>query len=373
MKSQLNTGEKNPSDLRSISARSNQPCSPVMLRPRTPPPMPKPPNRHPKDYNKLTRDLKARKENHQNKLPRDPRLQDSSLLIPTRNQFGRETEYHYSYVSSLETLKVMLNNPAIRDIYQNAAHDGRDVTGYHDISDGKIVKDNDFFNQRYTLRLAFFQDAFEVCNPLGSYKKSNKMIGLYLSLLNLPPYLCSELKNIKLVILCKEKYQEEFGWREILKPLLRDLKILETDGIDILCGNVTLTFKGSLVCFSGDNLGIHGIGGYVESFGKNKYVCRYCNMPSDEFLAYPSIIKPFRSVEEYRTDASEAQKTGEIVRGIKSNSPLNDLREFHVSKPGLPSYIDHDLFEGFVPYDLWLCIEYFVSNKIMHQDEFMWT
>ncbi|KAJ8677982.1 hypothetical protein QAD02_013769 [Eretmocerus hayati] len=184
-----------------------------------------------------------------------------------------------------------------------------------------------------------------------------------MSLLNLPCYLRSKLKNIKLVFLCKEKHQKEFGREEILKPLVRDLKILETKGIDIQTENGVINFKAGLVCLCGDNLGSHGIGGYIESFSKNRYVCRYCSTSLDEFIANPTVIRLLRSVEEYSKDASEAERTGKIVRGIKFNSAFNDLQEYHVSKPGLPPCIDHDLFEGFVPYDLWLCIEYFVKIK----------
>ena len=42
---------------------------------------------------------------------------------------------------------------------------------------------------------------------------------------------------------------------------------------------------------------------------------------------------------------------------------MNSLREYHVENPGLPPCIAHDLFEGFLQYDLLLVINYFVVKK----------
>lgn len=52
-------------------------------------------------------------------------------------------------------------------------------------------------------------------------------------------------------------------------------------------------------------------------------------------------------------------------KGVKLSSPLNDLRYFHVCSPGLPPCIGHDLFEGIIPHDLMLCINYFVKQRIL--------
>jgi hypothetical protein len=42
---------------------------------------------------------------------------------------------------------------------------------------------------------------------------------------------------------------------------------------------------------------------------------------------------------------------------------FNSLSHYHVCNPGLPPCLGHDLFEGVVPYDLRLYLEYFVTTK----------
>lgn len=74
--------------------------------------------------------------------------------------------------------------------------------GYSDIKDGNVVKLNPFFKEG-VLQVILFQDAFEVCNPLGSSKGKFKMVGIYMTLGNLPPYMRSKTDNYKLVALCK--------------------------------------------------------------------------------------------------------------------------------------------------------------------------
>ncbi|KAJ8677557.1 hypothetical protein QAD02_013344 [Eretmocerus hayati] len=113
----------------------------------------------------------------------------------------------------------------------------------------------------------------------------------------------------------------------------------------------------------------HGIDGYVETFtGLIKFICRYCDMSFDEFLQDPSKFQPLRTIEEYSENAAEAEATKTTVKGIKANSSLDNLQAYHVPEPGLPPCIDHDVYEGFAAYDLWLCIEYLVKQKCSEID-----
>ncbi|OXU21780.1 hypothetical protein TSAR_002996 [Trichomalopsis sarcophagae] len=64
------------------TSKTSRPRSPPIPRPQTPPPMPQPPSHHPKEYNKLTKDLKARKkESHRNKLADNPRVPESVQMM----------------------------------------------------------------------------------------------------------------------------------------------------------------------------------------------------------------------------------------------------------------------------------------------------
>lgn len=96
---------------------------------------------------------------------------------------------------------------------------------YSDYHCGFNYKNNDFFNENKKIEIIIFQDAFEVCNPLGSSKKKHKLIGVYMMIGNVPPEYRSNTKNIQLVLLCKESYIKDFGFDIILKPLIQDLMI----------------------------------------------------------------------------------------------------------------------------------------------------
>ena len=74
---------------------------------------------------------------------------------------------------------------------------------------------------------------------LGSAKYVHKLVAVYFILANLHSF--NHLIN-----------QEEF-----FKPLIDDLKLLETEGID---AGFPCKVRGRVVCIAGDNLGQHWIG-----------------------------------------------------------------------------------------------------------------
>lgn len=87
-----------------------------------------------------------------------------------------------------------------------------------------FIKKNILFNQvRKNIEIILFQDAFEICNPLGSSKKKHKLIGVYMMLGNIPHQYRSCIRNIQLVMLCKESHIKNFSFEVILQPLIRDL------------------------------------------------------------------------------------------------------------------------------------------------------
>lgn len=102
------------------------------------------------------------------------------------------------------------------------------------------------------------------------------MLGVYMSLGNLPGYVRTHINSIKLVALCKK---EEFDHEKVYGKIVEDLKILKTDGIQI--GDCIL--KGGLFFVTGDNLGSHGLGGFTENFSTVDYICRFCMMTRNEF------------------------------------------------------------------------------------------
>ena len=114
-----------------------------------------------------------------------------------------------------------------------------------------------FFFQSNTSALQFilYQDSFEVVNPLGSAKKKHKILGVYCTLGNLPAYLRSKVNIIQLVLLCEEKHLTSLSsYKSLFSPLIRDLKKLESEGINVGIGK---SVCGTVAYISGDNLGSH--------------------------------------------------------------------------------------------------------------------
>lgn len=283
--------------------------------------------------------------------------------ISLYNKQGKETNCRYSYVPILKTLENMLqNNNVIKHCIKCDTQ--KSSNGVFDIKDGTVFQKNQFFkNEINNIQLILYQDAFECCNPIGMSKGKFKEVGVYMMLANLPTYLRSRVEYIKLVLLCRNKFIRQFSWAEVMKELIKDLKILESDGISVSLPDGIITLKGSVVVVLGDNLGSHEIGGFVENFSTNQNFCRYCTKSLKDLRNNIFDDKPMRTVESYKTCVTEAMITKKPVQGIKSDSPLNTLQYFHVCNPGLPPCLAHDLFEGVAQFDMWLAIHYFIKKK----------
>ncbi|KAJ8677528.1 hypothetical protein QAD02_013315 [Eretmocerus hayati] len=99
------------------------------------------------------------------------------------------------------------------------------------------------------------------------------------------------------------------------------------------------------------------------NFSTAQFFCRFCEISLDDFRANPLIRKALRTHESYERCAMEAERTGNTVMGVISRSALNELNHFKVI-PGLPSCIDHDLYEGIIPKDSFLALKFLITKKM---------
>lgn len=122
--------------------------------------------------------------------------------------------------------------------------------------------------------------------------------------------------------------------------------------------------KGTILVICGDNLGSHGIDGYLESFQAHHY-CRYCTLTKAQIGTGPAYLEgEYRTPESYQCAIQELRDNNmKSCNGIKFDSLFNTLSYFHVANPGLPPCLGHDLFEGVVDYDMAIFIGYFVDKK----------
>ena len=224
-----------------------------------------------------------------------------------------------------------------------------------DFTDGKVFRSNKFFQEnKKCLQIILYQDSFEIVNPIGSAKKKHKVLAVYMNIGNIPDHLRSHINTIKLVALCKEV---DFNHKQVYGKLVEDLKILEESGIEVN----TNVIKGSLAFITGDNLGSHALGGFVENFSTTQYFCRFCLVTKNEFHSDVSKIHEPRTIESYNRAVDQAD-IDKNFEGVKFNSVFNELNNYHVCSPGLPPCLGHDLFEGIVAYDLLLYVRYFIDH-----------
>lgn len=98
---------------------------------------------------------------------------------------------------------------------------------------------------------------------------------VYIYLACLSPELSSSLYYIYLVALFKTDDKNCFGNHAIFKDLIAELNYLESIGIEVSVNNKNYNILFKLGLILGDNLGLHSILGFVESFVAN-YHFRFC-------------------------------------------------------------------------------------------------
>jgi len=180
-------------------------------------------------------------------------------------------EFHY--VPILETLKNYLQQS---DVWASCQQKRNAGSMLHSFTDGRmwqncaVYLDCDMF-----IRIHLYSDEFELCNPLGSRRGEHKVCAFYFLVGNLDTKYWSLLSNIHLALLCKYKHIKNVGYNAVLKPLLADVRVLETEGIVVAIDSVQHHVFGSVVTLSGDNLTSHMLGGFNSSFSFGR-VCRQC-------------------------------------------------------------------------------------------------
>lgn len=268
----------------------------------------------------------------------------------------------FLYVPILKMLQTILNN---RDILDKAMSSESNVTqSYKSYKDGFQFKDNHLLTEEeFRITLSLYIDGFEVANPLGTSKGKHKLCAIYWVLGNLHPKYRSSLHSIQLALLCKVSYIKEYGYSEILHPLVQDLVSLEQHGVYV--EQLGSSIKGTVLFVAADNLAAHSLGGFFESFTVSR-MCRFCMAKREEIQ-----LKEVRTgTFQPRTKESHARHVLDVLEdstmsqeyGVKGNCPLTvSLEHFHVVD-GYPPDLLHDLLEGVVPLELALCLKGLISK-----------
>jgi len=284
----------------------------------------------------------------------------SSFYIPPE-KVSLPTRAFFYYVPIEKTVENIFTDCARSFDFYGLPHREHNIV--KDFTDGTTFINRRFFEENpHAIRLILYQDCFELVCPIGPAKKKHNILGVYLSIGNLPDYLRSHVSSIFLVALCKKN---DFNHESLYGYIVEKLKLLETTGIAIPGHGI---IKAGLVFVVGDNLGSHELGGFNENFSKSEYFCRYCCISRKQFESpYGYFYKgEKRTADNY--DAAIGQTTIKTKKGIKFNSAFNSLECFHVSEGGLPPCFAHDVWEGFGAYDVALVIHDIIEKGWLTYD-----
>ncbi|CAI6359118.1 unnamed protein product [Macrosiphum euphorbiae] len=208
------------------------------------------------------------------------------------------------------------------------------------------------------LPIFLFFDDYEVGNPLGSHSGIHKLGAVYLTVPCIPIHRQASLNNIFLTLLFHSSDRQKFGNNIIFRPLIDELNYLKETGIEINTAKFEGNIKFELGLIVGDNIGVHSITGFVESFSSN-YPCRMCKIKKEDMRKQCYVDMTLqRSWEQYTSDVSE----GDVTRiGIKEACVWHDVKSFKVLyQVGVD--IMHDLLEGVCKYDMSFLIFYYDND-----------
>ena len=282
----------------------------------------------------------------------------------------------YQYIPLLTSLKALLCDSSIQEQIQqlpNRFHkDGR----IEDFCDGTRFNRHPLFSQNpNALQIVAHYDELEVCNPLGSHVKSNKVGVVSYTLGNIHPKYRSKLRLTQLAIIATIPVIEKHGLHSILKPLIHDLNILANVGIEVSIDGINQTIKGALLVFLADNLASNDLGGFKKSFSFAFCCYRTCLVTENSLSLYFNSeayhLRNTAAHEKHLKRVSE-DVAGHFskIYGINERTSLMDVKYFSIFEYGLPHDMMHDLLEGLVPHEIKLLLLYYTSNHYFTLREF---
>lgn len=189
-------------------------------------------------------------------------------------------------------------------------------------------------------------DDFEPLNSLGSHSSIHKMGAAYISVPCLPPKYVSQLSNIFLALIYHTSDRVQFGNLIIFKPLIDELNYLARNGIIFDLPHFKGTIYFELGLLLGDNLGLHSITGFNESFSSN-FPCRMCKINkrdmTQQFYQDDCLL---RTADNYKLDLNLNDPS---LTGIKEECIWLKVDNFDLfSQMGYD--IMHDWHEGVIKY-----------------------
>ncbi|KAG8176633.1 hypothetical protein JTE90_028615 [Oedothorax gibbosus] len=230
-----------------------------------------------------------------------------------------------------------------------------------------------------TIIIMLYHDDIELANALG-IKRSNrgKMTMFYITFLNIPLYLRSQLVHIHLLAVAKaSSVKTSMAKALLLNEFFNTINELGDDGLTFMTPNGLSKFHGCLL-YTGDSLACHNIGGFKEGFSNVvKQPCRTCKISSQEYgttfhhssciLRTDTEIK--RQLARLNNAANKADRENLSKEfGLNSRSVLFELNYFSLTKDLLYDPM-HIFLEGVAPKETTLFLKSCITDGYFTRKE----
>ncbi len=291
---------------------------------------------------------------------------DTNEYVPT------QVASTYEYVPIIETFKLILKNPKLRNLIETEQPSEDGVMKSY--LDGNRSKTNPLISSHpHVIRIQLYVDDVETASALGSRTIIHKLLAVYFSIQNLPPEESSQLSSIFLLILA---YSEDVknipdGYSKILSVFLDDLEKLESaGGVEIKIDDEIFILRATLTILCADTLAAHEILGFLSPSAR--YFCRVCLISRPQFHVNCKAMGERRTRENFDAHVAlvKARPAASTECGISRDCPLHKAAHFSATEDA-PFDIFHDILEGVAHVVILLTLRSFiVMKKFFTVDEF---
>ncbi|KAI1303015.1 hypothetical protein HDE_02277 [Halotydeus destructor] len=232
--------------------------------------------------------------------------------------YGRKISgYSFYYIPIISLLKHFLTTNELIDKLLTRVED-----------EHWIKKETHLRSEDKTIELNIFIDDFEGTSSMG---KNAVTLSIVLMTINNLPHQYTTLKShcLLLAIGDKRAFKSPSQRRAALQPLVEDLNVLTTSGLELSEQNRTEHFKVLVRAFCTDNKAAHEVLGLPLSFARGQ-ACRFCALDRTQF------------------ESCVLSNEGTGRRTIEAYHAFYGLMHVSLDSSTVPCDIMHDLAEGVI-------------------------